>query len=54
MRRGWLRAEELGLQTEFLEGATTERDWENVMDKIAQWERDWEADHESEVKVMDW
>ncbi|KZT29650.1 FAD/NAD(P)-binding domain-containing protein [Neolentinus lepideus HHB14362 ss-1] len=42
LRKGWLRAEELGIQDKFLEGAVTEEDWVNVMVHL----KDWELKHE--------
>ncbi|TFK49541.1 FAD/NAD(P)-binding domain-containing protein [Heliocybe sulcata] len=42
LRKGWLRAEELGIQDEFLRGAVTEEDWVSVMARL----RDWELEQE--------
>ncbi|EPQ54781.1 FAD/NAD P-binding domain-containing protein [Gloeophyllum trabeum ATCC 11539] len=44
-RRGWLRAEQLGIQDSFIKGAETEDDWVHVLERIAEWERKQEEEH---------
>ncbi|KAI5476895.1 FAD/NAD P-binding domain-containing protein [Pseudohyphozyma bogoriensis] len=49
MRNGWLRAEQKGVAKGFLEGARTEDDWVEVMERVLEWERE-HKDEEGLVK----
>ncbi|KDQ62147.1 hypothetical protein JAAARDRAFT_121811 [Jaapia argillacea MUCL 33604] len=43
MRRGWLRAETLGIEEEFIKGAVNEEDWARVMKRLEEWEAEEEG-----------
>ncbi|KZT28804.1 FAD/NAD(P)-binding domain-containing protein [Neolentinus lepideus HHB14362 ss-1] len=42
MRRGWIRAEELGVEKQFLEGAETEDKWAEKIRMLEEWTREQE------------
>ncbi|KAH9950628.1 FAD/NAD(P)-binding domain-containing protein [Amylocystis lapponica] len=43
--RGWIRAQALGEDAQWVETAQTEEEWVDVLKRIAEWQREWEAEH---------
>ena len=42
LKRGWKRVEELEQQEQWLHGVETEADWADLMDRLNQWQGEWE------------
>lgn len=53
LRRGWQRVEELGVEGEWLDGVETEEEWAGLMERLNQWQGDWEEQQGIEF-VKDW
>lgn len=45
LRRGWARIEELGEGDKWTKNAETEEEWAEVMFKVNEWEKEWEAEN---------
>ncbi|KAM0748925.1 FAD/NAD(P)-binding domain-containing protein, partial [Meredithblackwellia eburnea MCA 4105] len=54
MRRGWLRAEESGLDKEFIQGAVTEQDWVEAMERITRWQKEYEENEGCDSRILGW
>ena len=42
LKRGWKRVEDLGREREWLRGVETEEEWADVMERLNEWQKDWE------------
>lgn len=45
LSRAWARIEEEGTQAEWLDGAVTEEQWADVMERMTVWQEKWEEEH---------
>lgn len=54
LKRGWARAEEKGIQEQFVRDAITEDDWVEVMDRVRIWEKKWEEENVEPIEGPIW
>lgn len=45
LRRGWQRAQAMGEDDKWLDGVVSQDDWADLLQRLVEWQRDWEREH---------
>lgn len=53
MYRGWRRVQAMGDEARWVDGLNSEEDWVDMLDRLVEWEREWEKEHGSGASVDD-